>query len=96
VLPSTIASSPAAGPWLAEMASSFTWKEWTPAFVLSREKTLWLMAAAAKSAAAFGEPVLDRYLGKLSRLDHPVKSFDALLGLVAIGLDRPDIASHRY
>jgi hypothetical protein len=88
----TIASSPAARPWLAEMASAFTWREWTPSFVLSRERTLWLMAAAAKSAVAFGEPVLDRYLSKLSRSDHPVKGFDALLGLVAIGLDRPDIA----
>jgi hypothetical protein len=88
----TIASSPAARPWLADMASSFTWREWTPSFVLSRERTLWLMAAAAKSAVAFGEPVLDRYLNKLSRSDHPAKSFDALLGLVAIGLDRPDIA----
>lgn len=88
----TIASTPAARPWLAEMASSFIWKEWTPSFVLSRERTLWLMAAAAKSAVAFGEPVLDRYLGKLSRSDHPVKAFDALLGLVAIGLDRPKMA----
>jgi hypothetical protein len=88
----TIASSPAARPWLVEMASSFTWREWTPSFVLSRERTLWLMSAAAKSAIAFGEPVIDRYLSKLSRSDHPVKSFDALLGLVAIGLDRPDIA----
>jgi hypothetical protein len=51
------------------------------------------MAAAAKSAVAFGEPVLDRYLSKLSSSDHPIKGFDALLGLVAIGLDRPDIAS---
>jgi hypothetical protein len=50
----TIASSPGARPILAEMASSFTWKEWTPSFVLSRERTLWLMAAAAKSAIAFG------------------------------------------
>jgi hypothetical protein len=50
------------------------------------------MAAAAKSALAFGETVLDRYLNKLSRSDHPIKSFDALLGLVAIGLDRPDIS----
>lgn len=88
----TIASSPAARPWLAEMASSFTWREWTPSFVLSRERTLWLMAAAAKSAVAFGESVLDRYLSKLSRSDHPVKAFDALLGLVAIGLDRSGIA----
>jgi hypothetical protein len=90
---STIASSPAARPWLAEMASSFTWREWTPSFVLSRERTLWLMAAAAKSAVAFGESVIDRYLSKLSRSDHPLKSFDSLLGLVSIGLDRPNLAA---
>ena len=32
------------------------------------------------------------YLRNLSRSDHPLKSFDALLRLVAIGLDRPDTA----
>jgi len=88
----TIASNPSARTWLANMGSAFAWKEWTPSFVLSRERTLWLMAAAAKSAVAFGESVVDRYLRKLSRSDHPLKSFDALLGLVAIGLDRPDTA----
>jgi hypothetical protein len=51
------------------------------------------MAAAAKSAVAFGESVIDRYLCKLSRSDHPLKSFDALLGLVAIGLDNPGTTS---
>jgi hypothetical protein len=88
----TIASSPSARPWLANVGSAFPWREWTPSFVLSRERTLWLMAAAAKSAVAFGESVVDRYLRKLSRSDHPLKNFDALLGLVAIGLDRPGTA----
>jgi hypothetical protein len=88
----TIASSPSARPWLANVGSAFPWREWTPSFVLSRERTLWLMAAAAKSAVALGESVVDRYLRKLSRSDHPLKNFDALLGLVAIGLDRPGTA----
>jgi hypothetical protein len=88
-----LASSPSARPWLAKLGSAFPWRDWTPSFVLSRERTLWLMAAAAKSAVAFGESVIDRYLRKLSRSDHPLKSFDALLGLVAIGLDQPGAAN---
>jgi hypothetical protein len=88
----TIASSPAAQPWLSEMASSFPWSKWTPTFVLARERTLWLTAIAAKSAVAFGGPVLERYFRKLAKADHPLKSFDALLGLVAIGLDTPSLA----
>jgi hypothetical protein len=82
----TIASSAGAGPWLSGMAASFTWENWTPTFVLLRERTLWLMVAAAKSAVAFGEGVTDKYLAKLAHSDHPMKSFDALVGLVAIGL----------
>jgi hypothetical protein len=87
----TVVSTPGAKSWLGEMAMSLTWTTWTPSFVLSRERTLWLMAAAAKSAVAFGEPVVDRYLTKLVSRDHPIKGFDALLGLVSIGLDRPSI-----
>ena len=87
----TIASTAGAGTWLSEMAASFTWESWTPTFVLVRERTLWLMIAAAKSAVAFGEGVIDKYLAGLARADHPLKSFDALLGLVAIGLDRGDL-----
>jgi hypothetical protein len=87
----TIASTAGAGTWLSGMAASFTWENWTPTFVLLRERTLWLMIAAAKSAVAFGEGVIDKYLAKLARSDHPLKSFDALLGLVAIGLSRDDL-----
>jgi len=89
----TIASRPAARPWLADMAKSHTWKDWTPTFILTRERTLWLMAIAAKSAIAFGESVVDIYLGRLAGSKHPLECFDALVGLVAIGLDRPDITS---
>jgi len=88
----TIASTPGARPWLSEMAASFTWVTWTPTFTLLRERTLWLTAAAAKSAVAFGESVTGPYLVKLSSSDHPFKSFDALVGLVAIGLDQPALA----
>ena len=90
----TVASSVGARPWLAKMAMSFKWRTWSPTFTLSRERTLWLMAAAVKSAVAFGEAVVEKYLTKLSTSDHPVKSFDALVGLVAIGLDQPNSAGH--
>ena len=90
----TVASTRGATPWLSELAASFSWSTWSPTFVLSRERTLWLVAAAAKSAVAFGEAVIDRYLNKLSRADHPLKELDALLGLVSIGLDGPEIGRY--
>jgi hypothetical protein len=90
----TVASSTGARPWLTQMAMSFEWRTWSPTFTLSRERTLWLMAAAVKSAVAFGEAVVEKYLKKLSASDHPVKSFDALAGLVAIGLDQPNSSGH--
>ena len=89
----TIASSPTARPWLADMATNNAWRDWTPTFLLTRERTLWLMAIAAKSAIAFGESVVDIYLARLAGRKHPLDCFDALVGLVAIGLDRPDIAA---
>jgi hypothetical protein len=88
----TIASTVGARAWLADMASSFTWMTWTPSFALLRERTLWLMAAAVKSAVAFGDSVAGYYLDKLSNANHPIKSFDALVGLAALGLDQPRIA----
>ena len=90
----TVASTRGATPWLSELAASFSWSTWSPTFVLSRERTLWLVAAAAKSAVAFGEAVIDRYLNKLSRADHPLKELDALLGLVSIELDGPEIGRY--
>jgi hypothetical protein len=74
------------GPWLAEMARSFEWTTWTPSFPLVRERTVWLAAAAAKSAAAFGPDVVDRYLRVATDSRHAYKAFDALFGLAAIAL----------
>ncbi len=81
-----IASEPAAAGWLADMAKSFVWRNWTPTFALLRERTMWLAAVAARAATAFGDGVADDYVAALGRADHPVKSFDALFGLVTIGL----------
>jgi hypothetical protein len=49
---------------------------------------------AARSAVAFGEGTIDKYLATFSRADHPLKSFDALFGLLAIALDQEPIAAH--
>lgn len=87
-----LASDTAAGPWLGEMALQFDWVNWTPSFTLLRERTVWLAACAARSAAAFGEPVVHRYLEKLAAERHPFKVFDALFGLTAIALGTPSLA----
>ena len=87
-----LASDTAAGPWLGEMALQFNWINWTPTFTLLRERTVWLAVCAARSAAAFGEPVVQRYLAKLAREQHPFKVFDALFGLAAIALGTPSLA----
>ncbi|HET6971348.1 MAG TPA: hypothetical protein VFH92_09500, partial [Phenylobacterium sp.] len=81
-----VAATPGATPWLVDMARAFTWVTWTPTFTLLRERTLWLAAAAARSAAAFGADVADLYLAKLRTATHPLVAFDALFGLLAIGL----------
>lgn len=75
-----------ARPWLVDVAGQFTWTTWTPTFALLRERTVWLAACAARSAIAFGEPVVGNYLTALSEAKHPMKAFDALFGLVAIAL----------
>lgn len=84
-----IASSNEARPWLASMANSFVWDNWTPSFALLRERTFWLAAIAARSAAAFGESVVEDYLRRLSQAKHPMMVFDALFGLTAIALANP-------
>lgn len=81
-----LTSEPGAGPWLAGMAQSFDWITWTPSFPLVRERTVWLAAAAAKSAAAFGPDVVDRYLRVVTDSRHVYKTFDALFGLASIAL----------
>jgi hypothetical protein len=79
-------ADPGARPWLAGMAGSFEWTHWTPSFTLVRERTLWLAAAAAKSAAAFGPDVVDGYVRAMSDSRHVYKLFDALFGLASIAL----------
>lgn len=83
---SLLASEAEAGPWLNDIASQFKWSTWTPTFPLLRERTAWLGACAARSAIAFGEPIIGQYLAALTEAQHPMKAFDALFGLVAIAL----------
>ena len=87
-----LASDAAAAPWLGEMAREFDWVNWTPTFTLLRERTTWLAACAARSAAAFGEPVVQGYLAKLEASSHPFKAFDCLFGLAAIAVGNPQLA----
>lgn len=88
-----LGSDAAASPWLGQMAQQFDWVNWTPTFTLLRERTTWLAACAARSSAAFGEPVVARYLAKLEAESHPFKIFDALFGLSAIALGNPGLAA---
>jgi hypothetical protein len=85
-----LASSPGARPWLSDMAKSFPWVNWTPTFALVRERTVWVAAAAARSAAEFGIDVLPFYFQALAEARHPMKAFDALVGLVAIACAEDD------
>lgn len=87
-----LSSDTAASIWLGEMARQFDWMNWTPTFTLLRERTTWLAACAARSAGAFGEPVVQRYLAKLEAASHPFKIFDAVFGLTAIALGNPDLS----
>jgi hypothetical protein len=91
---SLLASSRDAHSWLTGLANSFEWVNWTPTFALLRERTLWLSAVAARCAVAFGEGTIDKYFATFSRAKHPMKSFDALFGLLAIALDQQPIAAH--
>jgi hypothetical protein len=88
-----LAFTPGSRPWLVDMAGSFVWVNWTLSFALLRERTLWLAALAARAAVAFGEPVIEKYLSALSFATHPMKSFDAIFGLIAIALDQSHIAN---
>jgi len=88
-----LASDAQCRPWLNDMASRLSWTMWTPTLPLLRERTTWLAACAARSAVAFGEPVIGKYLATLSKAEHPMKAFDALFGLVAIALGRKVVAA---
>ena len=56
-----------------------------------RERTVWLSAAAARSAIAFGADIIDRYLDVLARATHVMQVVDALFGLTAIGLSDDNV-----
>ena len=88
-----LGASPEARPWILDMAESFTWVDWTPSMPLVQERSLWFAAIGAKQAAAFGEAVVERYLRAMALAEQPLRVFDAALGLLAIGLDVPRIAS---
>ena len=84
-----LASEPEAGLWLSALANEFQWQAWTPTFPLLRERTVWLAGSAARSAAAFGPIVVDKYLRTLATASDPIKVFDALFGLATIALTHP-------
>ncbi len=81
-----LCSGPGTAPWLSDMAKALAWDVATPSFPLLRERTMWLAAAAARSAAAFGAGVVDRYADILARSTDVMQRIDALYGLTAIGL----------
>lgn len=86
----TLMSSDAAA--MSEMAGPTACREeWTPSLGFTRERTVWLAAAAAKSAAAFGPAMIDFYLHALGAARHAIRIFDALFGLAAIALRNEDV-----
>lgn len=71
---------------LIEAAKSSTLNGWTPSLAFTRARTVWLGAAGAKSAAAFGPTAFECYLQVLATARHAFRIFDALFGLTAIAL----------
>ncbi|MCP1968496.1 hypothetical protein [Bradyrhizobium elkanii] len=65
-------------------------EEWTPSLGFTRERTVWLAAAGAKSAAAFGPAMIELYVHALGAARHAIRIFDALFGLAAIALRHED------
>jgi len=79
--------------WLAGLARSLPHGgNWTPSFVLVRERCVRLALRAGWAAAAFGEAVIPRYLATLLPGVAPLRVFDAVLGLSAIGVRHPGLA----
>ncbi|WP_143099521.1 hypothetical protein [Bradyrhizobium sp. cf659] len=71
---------------LVEAARSSTLNGWSPSLGFTRARTVWLAAAGAKLAAAFGSGALECYLRTLATARHAFRIFDALFGLTAIAL----------
>ncbi|XFF02224.1 hypothetical protein ACQ3JU_0230 (plasmid) [Bradyrhizobium guangxiense] len=64
---------------LVEAARSSTLNGWSPSLGFTRARTVWLAAAGAKLAAAFGPTALECYLTTLATACHAFRIFDALL-----------------
>jgi hypothetical protein len=79
-----------ASAWLNDMGDSFAWEGWTPSRALVRERSLWLTAIGARSAAVFGRAAIDRYAARFEIVRHPVDILDCLVGMVSIGLAEGD------
>ena len=71
---------------LVEAARSSTLNGWSPSLGFTRARTVWLAAAGAKLAAAFGPTALECYFRTLATARHAFRIFDALFGLTAIAL----------
>ncbi len=82
----TLIATEAGSSWLAAMAASFEWGNWSPSFPLTRERTLLGSLIGARAASRFGPGVVDDYFASLARARHPVHALDAIVGLTAIGL----------
>ncbi|WP_145986981.1 hypothetical protein [Bradyrhizobium vignae] len=77
---------------LPEMAAlGVCQEEWTPSLGFTRERTVWLAAVGAKSAAAFGPAMIEFYVHALGASRHAIRIFDALFGLAAIALRYEDV-----
>jgi hypothetical protein len=88
---SLLATAKEARTWLVDMADSFEWISWTPSLPLVQERSLWFGAVAARSAATFGDAVIEKYLRALALAGQPMRVFDAAFGLLAIALDDPRV-----
>ena len=76
-----------------DLSKQFRWTTWTPSFWLVRERSSGLALAAGHSAAAFGPSALDAYGEMLGAADHPMRAFDALFGICAIGRGNAELAA---
>jgi len=76
---------------LVEAAGSSTLNGWSPTLGFTRARTVWLAAAGAKLAAAFGSTALECYLRTLATARHASRIFDALFGLAAIALSHDHV-----
>ncbi|QOZ51481.1 hypothetical protein [Bradyrhizobium sp. CCBAU 53338] len=89
-------SSVRASAGAATVPRSFPLTDHSPTLFLTRERVVWLAAAAARWAASLGTSLVEGYLRVLGSARHEIEVFDALFGLVSIALahkeSREDIA----